>query len=123
MIGNDFEICWSKQRHKKSTFWKRWVGFDSVEKGEKRVHPTQKPNELHTWVFEKHGRSSDLIVDLFGGSGSTLIACEKTNRKCYMMELDPKYCDVIIKRWQDYTGEQATHEATGKTFDAVDDVS
>jgi DNA modification methylase len=123
MIGNDFEICWSKQRHKKSTFWKRWVGFDSVEKGEKRVHPTQKPNELHTWVFEKHGSLSDLIVDLFGGSGSTLIACEKTNRKCYMMELDPKYCDVIIKRWQDYTGEQATHEATGKTFDAVDDVS
>jgi DNA modification methylase len=56
------------------------------------------------------------VLDLFGGSGSTLIACEKTARDCRMMELDPKYCDVIVKRWQDFTGQQATHEATGKTY-------
>ena len=117
MIGNDFELCWSKERHKKATFWKRWVGFDSVEKGEKRVHPTQKPLDLHCWVFEQWGNAKDLVVDLFGGSGSTLIACEKTHRNCYMMELDPKYCDVIIRRWQDYTGKKAIHADTGEAFD------
>jgi DNA modification methylase len=107
MIGNDFEICWSKQRHKKATFWKRWVGFDSVERGEKRVHPTQKPIDLHVWVFEQWGKPSDCVVDLFGGSGSTLIACEKTSRHCRMMELDPAYVDVIVKRWEDFTGNTA----------------
>ena len=116
MIGNDFELCWSKERHKKATFWKRWVGFDSVERGEKRVHPTQKPLDLHCWVFEQWGNAKDLVVDLFGGSGSTLIACQKTNRDCYMMELDPKYCDVIVKRWQDFTGEEAVMESTGDKF-------
>jgi DNA modification methylase len=56
------------------------------------------------------------VLDLFGGSGSTLIACEKTNRINYSMELDEKYCDVIVKRWQEFTGKQATLESTGKTF-------
>jgi DNA modification methylase len=53
------------------------------------------------------GKGKYVIVDLFGGSGSTLIACEKTKRKCRMMELDPKYIDVIIKRWEDFTGKKA----------------
>lgn len=56
------------------------------------------------------------MLDLFLGSGSTLMACEKTSRKCYGMELDPKYCDVIIKRWQDYTGKTAILEETGEEF-------
>jgi ParB-like chromosome segregation protein Spo0J len=116
MIGNDFEICWSKQRHKKATFWKRWVGFDSVERGEKRVHPTQKPIDLHCWVFDQWGKASDTVLDLFGGSGSTLIACEKTGRQARLMELDPRYCDVIVKRWQQFTGKTATLEATGEPF-------
>lgn len=107
MIGNDFEICWSKQRHKKATFWKRWVGFDSVERGEKRVHPTQKPIDLHCWVFDQWGKASDTVLDLFGGSGSTLIACEKTGRQARLMELDPRYCDVIVKRWETLTGKKA----------------
>jgi len=108
MIGNDFELCWSKQKHKKATFWKRWVGFDSVEKGEKRKHPTQKPVELCVWFIDKFSIYKSIILDLFLGSGSTLIACEKTNRICYGMELDPKYTDVIVKRWEDYTGQKAT---------------
>jgi DNA modification methylase len=116
MIGNDFEICWSKQRHKKATFWKRWVGFDSVERGEKRVHPTQKPIDLHVWVFEQWGKPSDCVVDLFGGSGSTLIACEKTSRHCRMMELDPAYCDVIVKRWEDFTGKKAILEESQEAY-------
>jgi DNA modification methylase len=119
MIGNDFEICWSKERHKKATFWKRWVGFDSIERGEKRVHPTQKPIDLHSWVFDKWGKPNDVVVDLFGGSGSTLIACEKTARESRLMELDPRYCDVIVKRWQDFTGNKATLESTGQTFEDV----
>jgi len=57
------------------------------------------------WFFDKYNGNN--VVDLFLGSGSTLIACEKTNRKCYGMEIDPHYCDVIVKRWEDYTGNKA----------------
>ena len=98
MIGNDFEICWSKQRHKKATFWKRWVGFDSIEKGEKRVHPTQKPIDLASWFIKDWSLENNVIIDLFLGSGSTMVASHQLKRKCYGMELDPKYCQVIIDR-------------------------
>ena len=80
------------------------------------LHPTMKPVELCEKAIEDGSQINGIVLDLFGGSGSTLIASEKTNRICRMMELDPKYCDVIIKRWQDFTGEQATLEATGQTF-------
>jgi DNA modification methylase len=83
------------------------------------VHPTQKPVALAEEAIDKTAKSGALILDLFGGSGSTLIACEKTNRQARLMELDPKYCDVIVKRWQDFTGKKATLEATGQTFDQV----
>ena len=83
------------------------------------VHPTQKPVALAEEALDKTTRASSVIMDLFGGSGSTLIACEKTNRDCRMMELEPKYCDVIIKRWQDFTGQQATLESTGQTYDEL----
>jgi len=98
MIGNDFEICWSKQRHKKATFWKRWVGFDSIEKGDKRVHPTQKPIELASWFIKDWSLENNIIIDLFLGSGTTMVAAHQLKRKCYGMELDPKYCQVIIDR-------------------------
>lgn len=98
MIGNDFEICWSKQRHKKATFWKRWVGFDSIEKGEKRVHPTQKPIDLASWFIKDWSLENNIIIDLFLGSGTAMVACHQLKRKCYGIELDPKYCDVIVKR-------------------------
>jgi len=74
-----------------------------------RVHPTQKPVSLAEWCFIRWPANN--ILDLFGGSGSTLIACEKLKRKCFMMELDPKYCDVIIKRYENYTGKKAVLEA------------
>lgn len=64
---------------------------------------------------------NNIVLDLFGGSGSTLIACEQLNRKCHMMEIDPKYCDVIIRRWQKLTGRAAVLEATGKTFDEIEE--
>ena len=76
------------------------------EHGVARVHPTQKPIELAKWCFEEYGQS-DTVLDFFAGSGTTLIACEKTNRQCFTLELDPKYCDVIIQRWETLTGLKA----------------
>jgi len=70
-------------------------------------HPTQKPIELSERAISNSSKTSDIILDLFLGSGSTLIASEKTGRKCFGMELDPKYCDVIVKRWEEYTGKKA----------------
>lgn len=84
--------------------------------GEKREHPTQKPVFLADRAIKNH--SVGIILDVFGGSGSTMIACETNNRISRTMELDPKYCDVIVKRWQDFTGQEAVHE-TGKTFNAM----
>lgn len=107
MIGNDFEICWSRSRHKKATFWHRWVGFDSVERGDVRHHPTQKPIALVEWVVNQWTAEGDIITDPFLGSGTTLIAAERLGRKCYGIEIDPIYCDVIIKRWEDFTGKKA----------------
>ena len=69
------------------------------------VHPTQKPVDLLEYAMSKV--KSGIVLDVFGGSGTTLIAAEKTNRKSYLMELDPKYCDVIVKRWEDFTGKKA----------------
>jgi DNA modification methylase len=80
------------------------------------VHPTQKPVALSEEALDKTTKQGALVLDLFGGSGSTLIGCEKTNRKARLMELSPNYCDVIVKRWQDFTGKKATHADTGKTF-------
>ena len=80
-----------------------------------KYHPTVKPVELVEYCISSHGDKM-LVLDLFGGSGSTLIACEQLNRTCYMMELDPAYCDVIINRWQTLTGQQAVNEATGEVF-------
>jgi DNA modification methylase len=81
------------------------------------VHPTQKPVELVERALINSSKAGDIIIDCFGGSGSTLIACEKTNRHSRLMELDPKYCDVIIKRWQDFSGKVAIHAETGEKFD------
>jgi site-specific DNA-methyltransferase (adenine-specific) len=71
------------------------------------IHPTIKPIELVEKAVVNSSKSGDFLIDLFGGSGSTLIACEKTNRNAYLMELDPKYCDVIVQRWEDFTGKKA----------------
>jgi DNA modification methylase len=71
------------------------------------LHPTMKPVELIEKALEDASKSGNIVLDLFGGSGSTMIACEKLSRKSRLMELDPKYCDVIVKRWEDFTGKQA----------------
>ena len=70
-------------------------------------HPTMKPVGLLSRQIRNSSRIGEKVLDLFGGSGSTLVACEQLDRVCYMMELDPKYCDVIVKRWETLTGEKA----------------
>jgi len=88
--------------------------WDEDKEFSNKLHPTQKPVTIPERAIRNH--KADTVMDLFGGSGSTLIACEKTARDCRMMELDPKYCDVIIQRWQNFTGQTATLEATGQPF-------
>jgi DNA modification methylase len=87
---NNEVTVWDVKRHSKNEF-----------------HPTQKPVDLPVRALENSSKGGDIILDLFGGSGSTLIACEKQNRHARLMELDPKYCDVIVKRWEDFTGKKA----------------
>jgi site-specific DNA-methyltransferase (adenine-specific) len=98
-----------------------WTSFDkalriktysrALANREEKVHPTQKPIELLKWcivdIAERNVGKIQTVFDAFGGSGSTLITCEQLNRKCYMMEMSPKYVDVIIKRWEEYTGKKA----------------
>ena len=107
-----------KQRHEPCLYWKpkgstlRWCGasteatlWEMKRDATNNFHPTQKPVELAERAINNHKVAT--VLDLFGGSGSTLIACERTKRHCRMMELDPKYCDVIVKRWSDFTGREA----------------
>jgi DNA modification methylase len=84
-----------------------------------RLHPTMKPVELIERALCNSSRAGDIVADLFGGSGSSLIACERRERSARLMELDPKYADVIVQRWQQYTGKAATLEGDGRTFDAI----
>lgn len=104
---SDCEIAFVNKFGKLRIYKHQWSGMiKDSERCERRVHPTQKPVALSEFCFDTYGRPKN-VLDLFGGSGSTLIACEKTNRKCFMMELDPSYCDVIVSRWEKYTGRKA----------------
>jgi DNA modification methylase len=100
MYGSAFELCWSKNKHKREIARIRWASAFGTEKefDHKRHHPTQKPTELASWFFNKWGKENDLIVDLYLGSGTSMITSHQLKRKCYGMELDPKYCQVIIDR-------------------------
>lgn len=93
-------LCPLKDR-KQSDVW----DFDRPTKSEE--HPTMKPVGLVARAVQNSSKKDNLVLDLFGGSGTTLIACEQTDRSCCMMELDPKYVDVIIERWENFTGEKA----------------
>ena len=105
----DVELAWTSFNKSAKLYKWQWNGMirkgDKNIEGKKRVHPTQKPVGLFTEIFKDFDFKN--CFDGFLGSGSTLIACEKTNRKCYGMEIDPHYCDVIVKRWEDYTGNKA----------------
>lgn len=105
-------ICPLEDR-KQSDVWE----FPRPKRSE--LHPTTKPVALICKAIRNSSKPGAVVIDLFGGSGSTLIACEDTARTARLMELDPKYVDVIVKRWQEYTGLKATHGETGQTFSDV----
>ena len=101
-LSGEARLCPLEDR-KQSDVW----NFDKPSRSE--LHPTTKPVELVERAINNSSKKNNYVLDLFGGSGSTLIACEKSVRKNMSMELDPKYCDVIVQRWQDFTGEKAVH--------------
>jgi len=102
MYGSTFELCWSKAKHKREIARVKWAGIFGMEKEDTktRQHPTQKPVELVKWFFDKWGEPDDIIADCFAGSGTTLVACQNLNRKCYAIEISPNYCSVILERMQ-----------------------
>jgi hypothetical protein len=116
----DCELAWTNQKTAVRKFEHMWNGMiKASEHGEKRVHPTQKPVALAAWCLEQYGDECETVLDLFGGSGFTLIACEQKKKTGYIMELAAPYVDVIVKRWQDFTGKIAVHAETGQPFAEV----
>jgi DNA modification methylase len=113
----DCELAWTNLNRK--SIKKYDIVYNGlIGKEPERFHPTQKPVKLCVEVISDFSNTNDLIFDPFGGSGSTLIACEQTKRVCNMCELAPEYVDVIVKRWQKLTGKDATHEETGEMFNS-----
>ena len=98
--SSHFELCFSRQSHLKEVVNIKWFGVQGTEKQDvkTRIHTTQKPIQLPAWFIEKHGKNANIIVDIYLGSGTTMVASHQLKRKCYGMELDPKYCDVIVNR-------------------------
>ena len=107
----DGELAWTSFDRNLKIYEFMWSGMrrqgDRTVEGKTRVHPTQKPVGMLADILKDFSEENDSILDCFGGSGSTLIACEQLNRKCYMAELDPHYCDVIIERYENLTGKKA----------------
>lgn len=107
----DGELAWTSFDRNLKIYSFMWSGMrragDRDSEGVKRVHPTQKPVGMLSMILQDFSEKNDIVLDCFGGSGSTLIACEQLERRCYMIELDPHYCDVIVARWEKFTGKQA----------------
>ena len=103
----DGEMAWCSFHTPVRIYHQLWNGMIREGEHDKRVHPTQKPIKMLSDILRDFTESQSKVLDVFGGSGSTLIACEQTDRQCYIMELDPHYCDVIIKRWETETGLEA----------------
>lgn len=120
MLGN-FECCWHGWREGAAH---QWFGPNNITdvwevkkvNPQSMVHLTEKPVELARRAIQYSSRPGENVIDLFGGSGSTLIAAEETGRKAYLMEIDPPYCDVIVTRWQTFTGKTAVLDVSGTTF-------
>ncbi len=109
--GNDHYWCGARDQ---GDVW----FFDKPVKND--LHPTMKPVALMERAIRNSSKTQDIVLDPFGGSGTTLIACEKAGRQARLVELDPKYCDVIVRRWQEFTGGGAKLGGDGRTFDEID---
>jgi DNA modification methylase len=111
------EPCWYAVKDMKERNWQGgrkqmtvWDVASVISEKDKTAHPTQKPVELFLKSIEHHTNPGEYVYDPFGGSGTLIIAAEKSKRRALTMELDPKYCDVIVQRWQNFTGKTATLE-------------
>ena len=115
MFGSCFELCWSKAKHKRDIARVKWAGVYGTETefDKKRFHPTQKPIKLIKYFLSRYAKENEVIVDLYGGSGSTLIAAEELDMRARVMELDPHYCDVIRKRWTKWAKENGRKVGSG----------
>ena len=119
----EFILCFGDGNRKfvnaqfgQGTYWNVIEGANASGNEYSEIHKATFPVYLPENIITNFTGRNAIVIDSFGGTGTTLIACEKTARDCRMMELDPKYCDVIIKRWQDFTGQDAIYEPTGQTY-------
>ena len=106
-LGSGFELCWSANKHKQDLLRYLWTGFTARERDEKRIHPTQKPILMLSEILDRWAEPNSVVIDMFAGSGATLIAAVKTNRIGIGIELDPYYVDLIIARLEKHTGLEA----------------
>jgi DNA modification methylase len=120
----EFILCFGDGKRKfinpqfgQGTYWNVIEGANASGNEFSSIHKATFPIYLPENIITNFTGRNAIVIDCFGGTGTTLIACEKHNRDCRMMELDPKYCDVIIKRWQDFSGKVAIHAETGEAFD------
>lgn len=117
----DAELAWTNQDRVVRLIRHQWSGLiKASERGERRVHPTQKPVALAGWVIDTIAPQAASVIDLFLGSGSTMIAAENRKIACFGVELSPSYVDVAVKRWQDFTGLSATLDGDGRTFGEIE---
>lgn len=120
-LGGQFELCWSKRRHRREIARVLWSGHHGMqtEDTKRRLHPTQKPIALVTWFFDRWGKRGDLVLDPFAGSGTLLMACEQEGRRARCIEVDARYSDVIVQRWQAHADRAAVLASSGATFAEV----
>ena len=118
--NGDAELAYVKSKWSSVRIFRHlWMGLvKGSEHGQARVHPTQKPIALAEWVYDYYN-DIDTVMDLFGGSGFNIIASEKKGKRCFTMEFEPHYVDVIVNRWQNYTGKEAIHIDSGKTYNEL----
>jgi DNA modification methylase len=120
LVGNHFEMLWSRQKHKRFMIRHLWSGFTARNKDSKRSHPTEKPVAVLQQLIADYSPADGKLVDLFSGSGTTIIAAEMTGRSCHAIEISQHYCDVTIRRWQAFSGGTATLDGDGRSFSEVE---
>jgi hypothetical protein len=121
IIGSSFELIWSAVRHKRQVLRHYWCGAFGNPEARNRMHPTQKPTTLLGEILNRWSKAGALVVDPYGGSGSTLIACHRAGRIARLIELDPQYADVICRRFQEHIGITPVRDGEPHDFLRADD--
>jgi len=104
LVGNHFEVCWSRSPHRRRMIRVHWSGVNARNQGMKRSHPTEKSIEVLSQILGDYTEPKSIVVDVYSGVGTTIIACERLGRKCRAVEISPAYVAVAIQRWVDVTG-------------------